>query len=60
MIIMSKCGFCKKNISIDDFIDEQGKPITQDGKTVHWKSILAMFSCPHCDSVLGMGFFEQF
>ena len=52
---MPKCGFCKQEISIKDFVKGMGKGYNTE-KTMHWRKKVCMFCCPHCDSVLGFGF----
>ena len=52
-------NFSKKvYVSINEFIEEKHGPKIHDGKTFHMRNTLTMFTCPHCDSVLGFGMFR--
>lgn len=48
---MAICGFCKKEVELDRYINEKKRtPIA----VVYERTGSAwMFSCPHCDCVLG-------
>jgi hypothetical protein len=55
---MAKCPHCQKNVSLDATQRETGD--LPDG--IHKEVVGSikkeiMYSCPHCDSVLGFGFF---
>ncbi|MBU0980715.1 MAG: hypothetical protein KJ709_07965 [Nanoarchaeota archaeon] len=43
---MAKCPYCNKIVKIDDIKME----------STGWLANKKMFSCPHCESILGMGF----
>ena len=53
---MAKCPYCKKPVNLDP------KKESADSRTVR-KEVLGsvkkeiMYSCPHCESVLGFGFY---
>ena len=55
---MAKCPYCKQALSLDkttresaEFVEEAHKDVSGVVK----KEI--MYSCPHCESILGFGFF---
>lgn len=55
---MAKCPYCKQEITLN----ETKKELAESVETVHKevKGLIKkeiMYSCPHCDSILGFGFF---
>jgi len=50
---MAICGFCKKEVSIDDFYDGLKPSKNLIGKK--WSKIY-MVTCPHCQAILSVGF----
>jgi phage FluMu protein Com len=61
---MAKCPYCKEVVTLEKTNREMRDhdPITGEPETVH-REVMGvikkeiMYSCPHCDSVLGFGFF---
>ena len=48
---MAICGFCKKEVELGRYMNEKKRtPITV---VVEFTGKTRMFSCPHCDSILG-------
>ena len=55
---MAKCPYCKQSLSLNDTKRESAdvtEEVHRDVAGLVKKEI--MYSCPHCDSVLGFGFF---
>jgi hypothetical protein len=55
---MAKCPYCKQVVTLEKTQRETGNipdAVHKDVEGVVKKEI--MYSCPHCDSVLGFGFF---
>jgi len=55
---MAKCPHCKQSVTLDKAKREVGTPADEVHKEIVGlvkKEI--MYSCPHCDAVLGFGFF---
>lgn len=54
---MAKCPFCEKDVVLDRGQSESGleKEVRRETKGAIKKEV--MYSCPHCDRVLGFGFF---
>lgn len=55
---MAKCPYCKQGLTIHDTNREEmdaRQEVNREVEGVVKKEI--MYSCPHCDSVLGFGFF---
>jgi len=54
---MALCPYCKTHVSLDKTLRE-----SRDSEDVH-KDVVGlvkkeiMYSCPHCESILGFGFF---
>jgi hypothetical protein len=51
---MAVCGFCKKEVTLDDFY-EGLKPNKKTLITKKWQKIY-MIACPHCQAILSIGF----
>jgi uncharacterized protein with PIN domain len=55
---MAKCPYCKQALSLEKTNRESSdvtEEVHKDISGIVKKEI--MYSCPHCDSVLGFGFF---
>ena len=55
---MSKCPYCKQAVTLEKTRKESAESLETIHKEV--KGLIKkeiMYSCPHCDSVLGFGFF---
>ena len=61
---MAKCPYCKQHLSLErtnkEYVESQEslesvQEIHKDVSGLVKKEI--MYSCPHCDSILGFGFF---
>ena len=57
---MAKCPYCKQAVTLDkthrEFVDTSvPESVQREVAGVIKKEI--MYSCPHCDSILGFGFF---
>ena len=46
---MPKCGFCKQEVFLEEFLAKKKNV----GKTVYKTVRFRMYCCPHCDSVIG-------
>ena len=55
---MAKCPYCKQSVTLEktrrDSMDHR-EEVQKDVAGVVKKEI--MYSCPHCESILGFGFF---
>jgi hypothetical protein len=55
---MAKCPYCKKTVTLKKTKKESAESLETVQKEVKgWIKKEIMYSCPHCDSVLGFGFF---
>jgi len=53
---MAKCPHCEENVSLDSANrDEGADEVRKDVEGLVKKEV--MYSCPHCDRVLGFAFF---
>jgi len=54
---MATCPYCKKPVSLDETRREssESKVVHKEVSEMIKKEV--MYSCPHCDSILGFGFF---
>jgi hypothetical protein len=52
---MAKCPYCQEPITLTSTHREEGDSVHKDVEGVIKKEV--MYSCPHCDSVLGFAFF---
>ena len=54
---MPKCPYCKKPVSLEETKKEsaESNEVQKDVSGVIKKEV--MYSCPHCDLILGFGFF---
>lgn len=55
---MPKCPYCKQDVTLDKTRRDamaMGDEIHKEVEGIVKKEI--MYSCPHCDSILGFGFF---
>jgi uncharacterized protein with PIN domain len=55
---MAKCPYCKQSLSLEKTNRESSEvteEVHKDVSGIVKKEI--MYSCPHCDSILGFGFF---
>ena len=52
---MAKCPHCKQVITLEKTNKESAEEVHKEVSGLVKKEI--MYSCPHCDSVLGFGFF---
>jgi hypothetical protein len=53
---MAKCPFCEKTVVLDGTGAEKRDEVHKEVKGAIRKEI--MYSCPHCDRVLGFGYFH--
>ena len=53
--IMAKCPFCKNEVTLKSTRRDEGSEVHKEVEGVIKKEI--MYSCPHCDSILGFAFF---
>ena len=55
---MAKCPYCKQTVTIEKTNKKPAESLDTVKKEVKgWIKKEIMYSCPHCDSVLGFGFF---
>jgi hypothetical protein len=55
---MAKCPYCKQIVTLEKTKKESAESVETIQKEVKgWIKKEIMYSCPHCDSVLGFGFF---
>jgi hypothetical protein len=52
---MAKCPFCEKTVVLDRAQSDREMEICREVKGAVKKEV--MYSCTHCDRVLGFGFF---
>ncbi len=52
---MAKCPFCKETVTLDSARQESREEIHKEVEGRIKKEV--MYSCPHCESVLGFAFF---
>lgn len=53
---MAKCPYCEKGVTLSSTRrDEEVREVEKDVKGFVKKEV--MYSCPHCDRVLGFAFF---
>ena len=55
---MAKCPYCKQTLTLEKTNKESSESLETVQKEV--KGLIKkeiMYSCPHCDAVLGFGFF---
>lgn len=52
---MAKCPYCEKPVSLEDTGRETADEVHKEVEGLVKKEI--MYSCPHCDKVLGFAFF---
>jgi uncharacterized protein with PIN domain len=52
---MAKCPHCEKKITLQSASKDENSEVQTEIKGMIKKEI--MYSCPHCDSVLGFAFF---
>jgi len=53
---MAKCPHCDKEVTLDSTTKEEGaQEVGKDVRGLVKKEV--MYSCPHCDRVLGFAFF---
>ena len=54
---MPKCPYCKKPVSLEETRKEsaESNEVQKDVSGLIKKEV--MYSCPHCDLILGFGFF---
>ena len=52
---MAKCPHCEKTVSLDTARRDQRTEVHKESVGVAKKEV--MYSCPHCDCVLGFAFF---
>lgn len=52
---MAKCPYCEKPVSLTPGSSEKTNEVGKEIKGRTKKEV--MYSCPHCDKVLGFGFF---
>lgn len=57
---MPKCPYCKQVVTLDKTNRESADVATPEGIHREVEGVVKkeiMYSCPHCDSILGFGFF---
>jgi uncharacterized C2H2 Zn-finger protein len=57
---MPKCPYCKQVVTLDKTHKEHADVSMPDGVEREVSGLIKkeiMYSCPHCDSILGFGFF---
>jgi len=55
---MAKCPYCKQTVTLGKKKKESAESLETIQKEVKgWMKKEIMYSCPHCDSALGFGFF---
>jgi uncharacterized protein with PIN domain len=55
---MAKCPHCKQTVTLEKTKKESAESVETVQKEVKgWIKKEIMYSCPHCDCVLGFGFF---
>ena len=57
---MPKCPYCKQVVTLDKTRGESADISVPKGvkrEVCGWIKKEIMYSCPHCDSILGFGFF---
>ena len=52
---MAKCPYCEKHVVLKASGSENENEVRKETKGTIKKEV--MYSCPHCDKVLGFGFF---
>lgn len=52
---MAKCPYCERSVTLEDTPRETAEEVHKDVEGVIKKEV--MYSCPHCDKVLGFAFF---
>ena len=52
---MGKCPYCEKIVVLNGPRSENEKEVRREVKGTLKKEV--MYSCPHCDRILGFGFF---
>ena len=52
---MAKCPYCDKPVALKATGQEKRNEVCKEVKGAVKKEV--MYSCPHCDKVLGFGFF---
>ncbi|MCX7001050.1 MAG: hypothetical protein NT106_12275 [Candidatus Sumerlaeota bacterium] len=52
---MAKCPYCEKPVVLKASGSEKENEVRKETKGMIKKEV--MYSCPHCDKVLGFGFF---
>ena len=52
---MANCPFCKKEVTLQSAKRDESSEVHKEIAGVMKKEV--MYSCPHCESVLGLAFF---
>ncbi len=52
---MAKCPYCERSVRLEDTGRETADEVHKDVEGLVKKEV--MYSCPHCDKVLGFAFF---
>jgi hypothetical protein len=52
---MAKCPYCQKPVKLNSKTQGEGAEVNREVKGRLKKEV--MYSCPHCNAVLGFGFF---
>ena len=52
---MAKCPYCEKDVSLGSAQRDERDEVQKDVEGLLKKEV--MYSCPHCDRVLGFAFF---
>ncbi len=52
---MAKCPHCKEEVTLDSTRKDSADEVQKDVEGMVKKEV--MYSCPHCDCVLGFAFF---
>jgi len=54
---MALCPYCKETVSLEETRKESSESNEVDREVSGLIKKEVMYSCPHCDSILGFGFF---
>jgi hypothetical protein len=52
---MAKCPYCHETVTLDRSKQDLGLEVKREIKGFVKKEV--MYSCPHCDAILGFGFY---
>lgn len=52
---MALCPYCEKEVTLDSAKKDEANEVQKDVEGMPKKEV--MYSCPHCDKILGFAFF---